>query len=95
MLDATVLIAILKTRIKAARLRAGLTQENMADALGHSVVYYQRFEGLNHRRTFNPTILTLFRLCDVLQIELDELVHPPTEDEINNLNAQEKPDRRG
>jgi transcriptional regulator with XRE-family HTH domain len=90
MFSETNLIAILKIRIKAARERAGLTQQQVADTLGWTVVHFQRFEGLNHARKINPTISTLFQLCTVLDIDLDELFRTPTDAEVTLLQAQEE-----
>jgi transcriptional regulator with XRE-family HTH domain len=88
MLSETTLIAVLKIRIKAARERAGLTQQQLADSLGWTVVHLQRFEGLHHARKINPTISTLVQLCSALDINLDELFRAPSEAELSALDTQ-------
>jgi transcriptional regulator with XRE-family HTH domain len=63
---------------REARLRAGLTQAEVAERLGLSKEVYGRLE----RGLMLPSILTLRRLCLVLHLPADRLLglasaHPP------------------
>ena len=63
---------------REARLRAGLTQADVAERLGLSHEVYGRLE----RGLLLPSILTLRRLCLVLHLPADRLLglacaHPP------------------
>jgi transcriptional regulator with XRE-family HTH domain len=64
---------------REARLRAGLTQADVAERLGLSQEVYGRLE----RGLMLPSVLTLRRLCLVLHLPADQLLglasaHPPS-----------------
>ncbi|WP_216623551.1 helix-turn-helix transcriptional regulator, partial [Corallococcus exercitus] len=52
---------------RAARLRAGLTQADVADRVGIASEVYGRLE----RGKMMPSVPTLFRLCLALQLSAD------------------------
>lgn len=64
--------AALTTRVKEARLRANLTQEQMADKLGIRQSKYSKYEG----RSEMPH-LYLARFCEVTGTTLKELLRDP------------------
>src|SRR5581483_24688 len=57
---------LLRSFVRALRLRHGLTQEQMAEKAGLDYKYYQRFE---LGRTPPPTLTTLERLGRVLGVK--------------------------
>lgn len=57
-------------KLKAARLAAGMTQQNLADALGCKVKDVSRWEN-GH---VEPRALTLKKMAQVLGCSMDDLV---------------------
>jgi transcriptional regulator with XRE-family HTH domain len=55
---------------RAARLRAGLTQADVAERLGMATEVYGRLE----RGLMLPSVLSLWRLCVTLRIPADHLL---------------------
>lgn len=64
------LAEMLATRLRAARRRAGLTQRQVADALGISEAVYWRYE---NQRTM-PSVTRLYELSVALDCPVDELL---------------------
>jgi len=60
----------LASRLRSARGRAGLTQEQLADRAGVTTEHLQRLE----RGVGNPTLATVYALADILGINVTELV---------------------
>ncbi|MCM2394446.1 helix-turn-helix domain-containing protein [Streptomyces albipurpureus] len=60
-------------QIRAARLQAGLTQQQVCEHTGLDRTGYGRIE-LGHS---SPTLDTLFLIADAIGVELVELVRPP------------------
>jgi transcriptional regulator with XRE-family HTH domain len=56
--------------LRKARLRAGLTQEDLAHRAGLHYTYVNRLE---HDR-YSPTLAAFFRLCDALDVSPARLV---------------------
>jgi transcriptional regulator with XRE-family HTH domain len=59
--------------LRAARLRARLTQAQVAEAFGLAPEAYARME----RGKLLPSLPTLVGLCAVLRVSMDEVVGPP------------------
>ena len=57
-------------RIKEARKKAGLTQQQAADAIGVSQQTWQRFEG----GKFDLKMSTIYNICKALNISSDWLL---------------------
>lgn len=56
-------------KIRSTRLEKGLTMRAVADAIGMEENNYSRFEKGNT----NPTLKSLFKICQVLDISLKDL----------------------
>jgi transcriptional regulator with XRE-family HTH domain len=68
--------AILKTlaeNVAAARRQRGFTQVQLAQTSGVNLATIRDLE----RARYNTTILTLLRVADALDVDLDALVSPP------------------
>jgi transcriptional regulator with XRE-family HTH domain len=61
---------MLGEELRKARLRAGLTQQDLADRAG---LHYTYICHLEHDR-YSPTLDALFRLCDALNISPARLI---------------------
>jgi len=60
------------SNVRKARLKAGLTQEQLAEASGYSQQYLSGLEkGLR-----NPTVITVFELASALGVSHLELLRP-------------------
>jgi transcriptional regulator with XRE-family HTH domain len=86
-------IAVVKGRIRDARVKTGLTLEQAAEALNVSLRYYQRLEGHSQKAKFNPELETLLSLCEVLEVEVSELLKPLTVSEL--IQSENKVSRKG
>lgn len=62
----------LAASLRATRSAAGMTQERLAQSCGISVQHVQRIEGA----AANPTLATLYRITDALQVHLSDLLAP-------------------
>ncbi|MEX2540765.1 MAG: helix-turn-helix transcriptional regulator [Trueperaceae bacterium] len=82
-------LAVVRKRIRMARLSRGLRQEDVAEKLGISVRSYQRYEMGRLDKRFNPYALTLRRIAVTLGEDVAEIVREPTNGE---LRALESPD---
>lgn len=76
---------VLGTAIRTARIKMNLTQEQVAEMVDISPVHYMHLES-EHRM---PSIKVLFKLCDILNLSLDNLMFLSANDtpliqEINN-----------
>lgn len=60
---------ILGNNIQQARLRRGLTQEQVAAKLGLTQNHYGRFE----RGEIRPNLDRLYQICEVLSVPIEEL----------------------
>lgn len=68
--------------IRAARIKMNLTQEQVAEMVDISPVHYMHLES-EHRM---PSVKVLFKLCDILNLSLDNLMFLSTN---NSLLIQE------
>lgn len=60
----------LATRLRAARLAAGISQETLSDLTG---IAYRRYQTLE-AGTANTTIKTLVRIADALEVDVWDLL---------------------
>ena len=79
--DDDLYLAVVRHRIRAARKRAGLTQEDVAGRTNLPVRTIQRFEARGGNR-FNPTLLTLRIIAAALHTDVPTLTREPHPDEI-------------
>jgi transcriptional regulator with XRE-family HTH domain len=77
--------AALPKRVAAARLRAGLTQAELAEASGVTDETISRIE----RGRYEPAVSTLFRLAEALDISVDHLAREP--DRHHRAETQARP----
>jgi DNA-binding XRE family transcriptional regulator len=78
---------VVKTRIRAARERVGLTLEQAAEQLNVSLRYYQRLESASEKIVFNPSLETLLILSEFLHITLEDLLRTPTPQELEIVST--------
>jgi transcriptional regulator with XRE-family HTH domain len=86
-------LAVVRGRIKAARVAKKIRQEDAAELSGIELRNWQRLEGFNPRRKFNPTLETLRAVAQVLEITVGDLTKEPTPDELETLERNEQPGR--
>jgi transcriptional regulator with XRE-family HTH domain len=86
-------LAVVRSRIKKARTAKKLRQEDAAELAGIELRNWQRLEGFNPRRKFNPTLETLRAVAHVLDITVGDLTKEPTLDELETLERNERPER--
>ena len=78
--------AVLRMRIRKARLAKGIRQEDLAELAGLQLRSYARFEAVKpDRGRFNPTVRTLRIIAKALDLELPDLMHEPQESELRLL----------
>lgn len=78
-------LQIIQMRLGKARREAGLTQEEAADRAALPVRTYQGLEGIRGKRSFNPTLLTLYAVSKAVNLELEKLIEQPSLEEIQVL----------
>ena len=86
-------LAVVRARIKAARLARQLRQSDAAELAKMELRNWQRLEGFNPRRKFNPTLETLRVVARVLEVSVGELTATPTPEELAMLESTERPER--
>ena len=74
--------AVIRARLKAARLARGLRQEDLSEQTGIDLRNIQRLEGRSAARRFNPELRTLLTLANALSVDLGDLVKRPTAHEL-------------
>ncbi|WKN46462.1 helix-turn-helix transcriptional regulator [Tunicatimonas pelagia] len=57
------------SRIRQARLNLNYTQSDVAERVEIDITHYSRIE----RGKSNPSLLVAYRICQLLQISLDDL----------------------
>ncbi|MEM7738454.1 MAG: helix-turn-helix transcriptional regulator [Deinococcota bacterium] len=82
-------LACVQHRIKAVREAKGLTQAEVANRVDMRPEDFQRFESLRGKKRFNPTLATLLLITEALEIELAELLAPPTDAELKAARQQQ------
>ncbi|HEX7005386.1 MAG TPA: helix-turn-helix transcriptional regulator [Trueperaceae bacterium] len=88
-----VYLAVVRRRIKLARLARSLRQEDVAERLGISLRAYQRYEGEDTSREFNPYVLTMRRIARTLGEDPGAILGEPTQSEIGELEGGAKTPR--
>ena len=83
--------AVVRLRIRQARLAKGLRQTDVAALVGVRVREYQRLERHSTGKHFNPTLLTFRALGRALQLNPGELIKEPTPAELKCLNQPSEP----
>ena len=86
-------LAVVRARIKAARIARGLRQDDAAELAGIEPRSYQRLEAANAQRRFNPTLETLRAIAGVLGVTVSELTAEPSLDELQAVNTVGKQPR--
>jgi transcriptional regulator with XRE-family HTH domain len=86
-------LAVVRMRIKAARIARGLRQDDAAELAGIEPRSYQRLEAANAQRKFNPTLETLRAIAGVLGVTVAELTAEPTADELQAVSTIKKQPR--
>lgn len=92
MLDDARYLALLRRRITRARKASGLTQTQVANAIGMQPKDFQRFESLTGKKPFNPTILNLRRIAQTVDVDVGDLTREPDDAELEEtFRVQETP----
>ena len=63
--------------LKTARKSKGMTQQEVADAVGINMRHYQMFES-GARDLLNASFRVAYAICKVLDIEPESLLHLPS-----------------
>ena len=94
MLDADFLRAI-RLRIRKARFKKKLSQEEAAELISIPLRTYQILEGERAQRT-NPTLETIMRVSSQLDIPVGKLLALPTDKErVEVFPTDKRPRKRG
>ncbi len=80
MLDADFL-RVIRLRIRKARLKKRLSQEETAELLGIPLRTYQILESEHSKRT-NPSLETIMRISEQLEIPIGKLLAVPNAKEL-------------
>ena len=91
--DDTGYFAVVRARIRAARIAQNLSQDEVANAAGLETRTYQHFENPTPSRKFNPRLETLLAVARAIGVELVELVCPISAEDLQALE-QPQPVRR-
>lgn len=86
--DHDVYLAVVRYRIRKARRRSGLTQEDVAERTNLPVRTIQRFEARTGNR-FNPTLLSLRAIAAALHTDVPTLVREPQPDEAELASGRD------
>ncbi len=86
-------LAVMRKRIRGARLAKGLRQEDVAERVNMPLRSYQRFEAQHEKRLFNPTLFNLLAVARAIGVDLCEFTCEPSEAELKGLEESEKPGR--
>ena len=89
------LLAIIRARIRAARLARNLSQEEVAAAANIEPRTYQHLENPTARRKFNPRLETLLAVARALSIDLGTLVRWAESGELEQNEAVTNVKRSG
>ena len=76
---------VVQMRLAVARLRLGLTQEEVADLADLPVRSYQGLEGIRDSRNFNPTLQTLRGVAAALRLHLPDLIAEASTEEVQSV----------
>ena len=80
MSDDELYLAVVRKRVREARRRTKLSQEQVAEQVDVTLRHYQRYEATT-KPGFNASLLTLRAIGKVLGAEIDGLVREPSPEE--------------
>lgn len=80
------LLAVVRLRVKRLREQKKLSQEEVAGRVPMDVRIVQRFESANFPTT-DPQIRTFIKVAYALDLDLHELLQPPTDEELAELDS--------
>lgn len=86
-------VAVIKLRIRRARLERSLRQEDVAEQLHISLRSYQRFEA-QAGKPFEPKLMSLVAIAGALQLDICELVRAPNSRELRQVELRSFPPDR-
>ncbi len=86
-------VAVIKLRIRRARLERSLRQEDVAEQLHISLRAYQRFES-QAGKPFEPKLTSLVAIAEALQLDICELVRAPERRELRQVELRSFPPDR-
>lgn len=84
-------VAVIKLRIRQARIERNLRQEDVAEQLHISLRSYQRFESQVADRPFDPKLTSLLMIAEALDLDICELVRAPSWRELRQLELRTFP----
>jgi transcriptional regulator with XRE-family HTH domain len=93
--DDTGYFAVVRARIRAARIAQNLSQDEVANAAGLETRTYQHFENPIPSRKFNPRLETLLAVARAIGAELTELLRPVSAEDIQALEQPQAVRRLG
>lgn len=88
-------LAIIRARIRAARLARNQSQEEVAATAGLETRTYQHLENPATRLKFNPRLETLIAVAVALDVDLADLVRKPKAHELEALGEPQPFMRQG
>ena len=78
-------LAVLKMRVREARIAVNLRQEDAAEAADVQLRTYQRFESMHDKKEFNPSILTIRDVAHAVGLTMCALTKEPTPEELERV----------
>lgn len=88
-------LAVIRARIRAARLARNLSQEEVAAVAQLEPRTYQHLESPMVNRKFNPRLDTLIAVSEALKVDLIDLVRPSSPEELLNARKVQAVTRQG
>ena len=85
--DEELFLAVVRARVREARRKAGLIQEQVAEELDLTLRHYQRYEA-KANPGFNASLLTLRAIGKVVGVELTALVEEPSSEELERVREE-------
>jgi transcriptional regulator with XRE-family HTH domain len=80
--------AVIRRRIRQARVANGLSQEEAAGRIRMDVRVLQRYEA-RQTDVSDPRLKTLYKLAVAVGIDLTDLLRSPSEEELRSLEESE------
>ena len=78
-------MAVLKLRVRDARIAMDLRQEDAAEAANLQLRTYQRFESPHDKKEFNPSIMTVRAVAQAVGLTMCALTLEPTQTELERI----------
>ena len=82
-----VYLAVVRKRLREARRKTGLSQEQVAEQVNITLRHYQRYEA-KAPPGFNASLLTLRAIGKVLGIDIASLVREPSREEMTEVEGR-------